>query len=132
MFPMERLKRRAAFIAVAGGRRVSRRGFVLQALKAEANPEGTRRERSADRAPRFGFTVTKQIGNAVVRNRIRRRLREAVRNAAEYAEKATDYVLVGRKAALTLQFATLVTDLKTGFEALARPGEDRQAPDGPR
>jgi ribonuclease P protein component len=109
---MERLKRRAEFKAVAGGKRVSRSGFVLQALRAADAP--------VDRPARVGFTVTRKIGNAVVRNRIRRRLREAVRAAASHAEPATDYVLVGRSPALTLQFRQLVTDLEGGFAALAR------------
>lgn len=118
---MKRLKRRAAFKAVAGGRRVTRPGFVLQALDTGGE--------SGDGPPRFGFTVTKKIGNAVVRNRIRRRLREAVRLAAGHAEAATDYVLVGRRAALTLQFERLVTDLMTGFEALARGQTSKTGPD---
>jgi ribonuclease P protein component len=122
---METLKRRAAFVAVAGGRRVSRPGFVLQALKAVAGPGAPGKK---DRPPRFGFTVTKKIGNAVVRNRIRRRLREAVRKAEDRAEKATDYVLVGRRAALTLQFERLVTDLMSGFEALSRQGDNPVGP----
>ena len=109
---METLKRRAAFKAVAGGRRVATAGFVLQALKADEV-----------RQPRFGFTVTKKTGNAAVRNRIRRRLREAVRRAENAAERATDYVLVGRRAALTLQFDRLVTDLMGGFEALSLMGD---------
>jgi ribonuclease P protein component len=113
----ERLKRRADFKAVAGGRRVARPGFVLQARKAESEAGGEK-----PRGPRFGFTVTKKTGNAVVRNRIRRRLREAVRimdNSG--AEPGTDYVLVGRRAALTLQFERLVTDLVSGLEVLSRP-----------
>ncbi len=115
---MERLRRRADFKAVSGGRRVSRPGFVLQALR-NADDEG-------QRPPRVGFTVTRKIGNAVVRNRIRRRLRAAVDAAGGYLETATDYVLVGRRAALTLQFARLVTDLETGLAALSR---HPQAPD---
>jgi ribonuclease P protein component len=118
---MERLKRRAAFKAVAGGRRVARTGFVLQALQAAAESQA-----DGARPPRIGFTVTRKIGNAVVRNRIRRRLREAVRLAATGAENATDYVLVGRRAALTLPFERLVTDLMAGFEILSSgkaPGE---------
>ena len=116
---MKSLKRRAAFKAVAGGRRVSRPGFVLQAMKNGGAP----RAKADDRQPRFGFTVTKKIGNAVMRNRIRRRLREAVRKAEGQAEKATDYVLVGKRAALTLQFERLVTDLMSGFEVLSRQGD---------
>ncbi|MEJ0097684.1 MAG: ribonuclease P protein component [Bauldia sp.] len=124
---MESLKRRAAFKAVAGGRRVSRTGFVLQALKTATEIDGT----TATRAPRFGFTVTKKIGNAVVRNRIRRRLREVVRRAETGAEAATDYVLVARRAALTLQFERLVTDLTSGFEVLSRE-RDKPHADRPR
>lgn len=119
---MERLKRRAAFRAVAGGRRVSSPGFVLQALRTESVNQG--------RPPRFGFTVTKKIGNAVVRNRIRRRLKEAVRLSAEgQAERDTDYVLIGRRAALTLPFDRLTTDLVASFAALAR---DAQVESGAR
>jgi ribonuclease P protein component len=117
---METLKRRAAFQAVAGGRRIATAGFVLQALQP-----------NDAKGPRFGFTVTKKIGNAVVRNRIRRRLREAVRRAENRAERATDYVLVGRRAALTLQFERLVTDLMGGFEALSLKG-DTKAPSANR
>jgi len=114
---MESLKRRAAFKAVAAGRRITRSGFVLQALTREtATPE------ARGDPPRFGFTVTKKIGNAVVRNRIRRRLREAVKRAASKAATATDYVVVARSAALTLQFERLVTDLTSGFEVLSRQG----------
>ena len=115
---MERLKTRPAFRAVARGRRISRPGFVLQALKAA--PDGVR-------PPRFGFTVTKKIGNAVVRNRIRRRLREAVRLAgAAHGEAGTDYVLVGRRAALSLDFDRMVTDLLTGITALSKRDEAQQ------
>ncbi len=114
---MEHLRRRASFLAVAKGRRVSRPGFVLQALKIADGNGG----KPGAKPPRFGFTVTKQIGNAVVRNRIRRRLREAVRLAESGAESSTDYVVVGRRAALTLQFERLITDLRAGFAALSHP-----------
>jgi ribonuclease P protein component len=114
---MESLKRRAAFKAVAAGKRVTRSGFVLQALAREKPVPGVRGD-----LPRFGFTVTRKIGNAVVRNRVRRRLREAVKQASAHASAATDYVVVARPAALTLQFGRLVTDLSSGFELLARQG----------
>jgi ribonuclease P protein component len=113
---VERLTRRRQFQAAAKGKRVSRPGFVLQAVPAsEAGPA------------RFGFTVTKQIGNAVVRNRIRRRLREAVRIAGVHeAAAGTDYVLVGRRAALTLEFERLVADLLSGLAALAGRGDHKK------
>jgi ribonuclease P protein component len=108
---MERLRKRAEFRAVAGGIRVSRPGFLLQALGAGRADKA--------RPPRFGFTVTKKLGGAVVRNRIRRRLREAVRLTGD-GEAGTDYVLIGRHAALTLQFERLVADLRSGLKELSR------------
>ena len=120
---MERLRRRADFKAAAGGRRTARSGFVIQALTADGN------RGSGRKPPRIGFTVTKKIGNTVVRNRIRRRLREAVKLAESHAEAATDYVIVARRAALTLKFERLVTDLMAGFDALSRGGTQQTGPD---
>ena len=112
---MDRLRNRSEFRAVARGRKVTRPGFVLQALATADAPRG----------PRFGFTVTKKTGNAVVRNRIRRRLREAVRlSAAGIAMSGVDYVLIGRRAALTLPFDRLVDDLRSGLGAIGRHGKD--------
>ena len=107
---MQILKRRSEFRAAAKGKRIARRGFVLQA----------RRRRVPDAPPRFGFTVTRKTGIAVARNRIRRRLKAAVAQAESHAQKATDYVLVGRRDALTLSFARLVDDLKSGLDESAR------------
>ena len=61
---MERLRQRADFIAAAGGRKLATAAFVLQA-----------RERDDGGPARVGFTVSKKVGNAVERNRVRRRLR---------------------------------------------------------
>jgi ribonuclease P protein component len=95
---MERLKRRADFLAAATGIKAPAAGFVLQARgRGDAEPA------------RFGFTVSKKVGNAVERNRVKRRLREIVRlNAVVAARGGHDYVLIGRKAALTLPFGRMV------------------------
>jgi ribonuclease P protein component len=103
---MERLKRRSDFRAAAQAARASARAFVLQArLRAEAGP------------PRIGFTVSKQVGNAVERNRVRRRLRELVRVAPAASLCAGhDYVLVGRPAALRVQFDAMMRDLAAALD----------------
>ena len=77
--------------------------------------------------PRVGFTVTKKVGNAVVRNRVRRRMREAVRVVSpELFQNGHDYVLVGRKEALSIEFNTLCADIESTLERLAR-GEGKPA-----
>jgi ribonuclease P protein component len=102
---MERLKRRSDFRAVAQasgtGARAHTSGFILQArAQGKAGP------------PRVGFTVSKQVGNAVERNRVRRRLRELIRLAPPKALCAGhDYVLIGRRAALKLPFDAMTKEL---------------------
>ena len=69
--------------------------------------------------PRIGFTVTKKLGAAVTRNRIRRRLKEAVRISAEDRLRAGfDYVFVGRAGTAGREFGKLVTDILTALDYL--------------
>ena len=69
-------------------------------------------DRGDQNPPRVGFTVTKKVGNAVVRNRVRRRLREAVRtHAAGDMLPGSDYVIVGREEVLTAPFSEITTEL---------------------
>ena len=97
---MVRLRRRSEFLAAARGVRRARDAFVLQALP---RPEP---ERAATIG--IGLTVTRKIGGAVVRNRARRRLREALRLMLPGpARPGADYVVVARPAALTCPFAQL-------------------------
>ena len=108
--PPPHLKRRADFLRVARlGRKVPAPGLVLQALP---------RDREAPL--RVGFTVTKKVGNAVVRNRTRRRLREAARLVlAQQPLSGLDLVLIGRDATRSRPFTTLQDDLR---RALAKAG----------
>jgi ribonuclease P protein component len=98
---MERLRQRPEFLAVAAGAKIASASFVLQA-----------RRRDDDAAPRVGFTVSRKVGSAVERNRVRRRLKEAVRRSASaHMRPGHDYVIVGRRAALTTDFARLMEEL---------------------
>lgn len=111
---VETLRRRSEFLRVRGGGRWASAAFVLEGKPRVAPVSGS--------GPRFGFTVTKQMGKAVVRNRMRRRLREAVRlTAAVHARPDYDYVLIGRGAALDRDFQELTRDLETAFARVHAP-----------
>lgn len=114
---MDRLRQRADFLAVANGARVNVAAFTLQ---------GRRRD---DLGPiRVGFTVTKKNGTATERNRIRRRLREAVRRLDVMAMGPHhDYVVVGRRAALTCDFNIMLGDLRSALQRLDRQERKRNA-----
>src|SRR5262245_24124585 len=102
---MERLRQRPDFLAAAAGLKASAAAFTLQA-----------RRRGDEGPPRIGFTVSRKVGNAVERNRVRRRLREIVRRAPERLQAGHDYVLVGRRAALAEPFARMIAALDTALE----------------
>lgn len=103
------LKKRPEFLRLRGGARCQTPFFVLESrLRAE-------RESSVS-PPRFGFTVTKLLGGAVDRNRIRRRLKAAVTAVAgQSAQHGRDYVLIARKAAIDAPFDILKKDLERAF-----------------
>ncbi len=114
-----RLTKRAEFQRVSRGRRLSVETFTLQSRRREV----TGPEAGAD--ARVGLTVTKSIGGAVVRNRVRRRLKEALRAAAPLeAEGDHDYVLMARREALGRDFAALVDDVCDAFRTARRAGAD--------
>jgi ribonuclease P protein component len=111
---MDRLRQRADFVAVADGARVNSAAFVVQS-----------RRRDDDGPIRVGFTVTKKNGTATERNRIRRRLRELVKRLDVITMRPhSDYVLVGRRAALNRDFATMLDDLRSALHRLDRQPRD--------
>ncbi|EJF76045.1 ribonuclease P protein component [Bartonella alsatica] len=103
-----RIRKRADFLAVRTGEK--RRGplFLLEVKSHEPTAEI-----KSPLVARVGFTVTRKNGNAVKRNRIKRRLREAVRvGLTNSMEAGTDYVIVARPDALYAPFTSLISELK--------------------
>ena len=112
LFSYDILKKRSDFLRAARGKRVHSNSFVLQAWN--------RRDAAV---ARVGFTCSKKLGNAVARNRAKRRLREVVRLGLGHGGRAGwDYVLIGRRD-ITAQtpFATLQDELAVALGQIHRP-----------
>jgi ribonuclease P protein component len=128
---IERLRRRADFQRAARGRRARMEAFALQANR-RAPPPG---EAPDGLGPRVGFTVTKKLGGAVLRNRIRRRLKEALRLTPNLETRPDhDYVVMAQLEALKRRFDLLQADFTRAFALVhssaaraggARPSNDR-------
>lgn len=133
-----RLKARPEFLRVAAaGRKWTTPGLVLQAgsrpgppLQGERPPEDGRANAPSDESnaeTRVGFTVSRKVGGAVLRNRAKRRLRAA---AAEVlpalARPGTDYVLIGRQATPKRPFALLKADLAEAVQRVNEPRRPRK------
>lgn len=108
------MRKRTDFLAANRGLRVARPGFVLL-----AQPNG-------GRGMRYGITVTKKVGNAVVRNRMKRRFRELLRAVLPEGGLADhDHVLIGREGGIERDFATLRNELQHALERAAAGKGDR-------
>jgi ribonuclease P protein component len=106
---LQRLTKRAQFLHVRAGFRASRPNVMVEARRrAETGPIGV------------GFTASKKVGNAVHRNRARRRLREAARQLLpQHGVAGVDYVLVARQSTPDADWARLLDDLKSALIRLA-------------
>jgi ribonuclease P protein component len=121
--PLRRLIKRSQFQRAARGNRAGRSAFGLQAIAA------------AQAEPGIGLTVTKKTGNSPERNRIKRRLRAAVTACARDFVAHHDYVLIGRREALSEPFDKLVADLGAlivRVHAPKSPDERNSSGRGPR
>jgi ribonuclease P protein component len=119
-----RLTRRAEYLAAAKGRRFHTPRLTLQGI--ERTPE------TGDAAgPRFGLTVSRKVGTATERNRVKRRLRAALRRIADpdgalretvlVPKQGFDYVVVARRDVLAAKFPTLIGDIVDAIGGLERP-----------
>ena len=122
---LARLTQRKQFLAAADkGRRFRSSAFTVQVLDAPL------RETEGATAPeglRLGLTASRKVGNAVKRNRIRRRLRVAAQQAlAAHAGRSCDVVVVARPETLTTAFATLVSELSIAIERARPQGQGRK------
>lgn len=122
-FPIERLRKRADFLAAAKAPSCARGAVVVQARdRADGQP-----------LVRAGFTATKRIGGSVVRNRAKRRLREAARALLPlHAAPGRDYVFIARAGTPTRDWGRLLDDVKDALQSLAAtPAPARPSPAAP-
>lgn len=107
------IKLRRDFLSAAAGKKFVTHSFIVQYRSREAeHPAGVE-------AVRFGYTVTKKMGGAPDRSRIKRRLREAVRAKAwALAELGHDYVIISRHKALNCPFEDLLRDMEFAFSRM--------------
>jgi ribonuclease P protein component len=106
-------KRRDFLHATASGKKFITSTFILQmVMREDAHPEPAGETR-------IGFTVTKKMGGAVIRNRIKRRLREAAKPAIKkFGQAGYDYVVISRQKAFTCDFSELERDMEFAFKKI--------------
>ena len=117
--PAQSMRKRSDFLNANRGRRHAAPGFVILDFDRS----------DGDSAVRLGITITKKVGNAVVRNRMRRRFRELARPLLPFlGQTGHDYVLIGRDGGIERDFAILRAELEKGLARLARGEADRPRP----
>lgn len=110
---VKRLKKRREFLYVAKGEKAVRAGVVIQA-----------RRRDGSLHCGVGFTATKKVGNAVIRNRAKRRLRETARLLLPlHGQPGFDYVFIARATTPDRDWSKLVDDVETALKRLAKSGK---------
>jgi ribonuclease P protein component len=111
-----RLKRRAEFLRVAAaGRKWATPGMIVQS-RCRGETE------TVDASVRVGYTASRRVGNAVARNRARRRLRAVAAELLPELAAGHDYVLIARAGTLERPYGALRQDLRAALARLRRPG----------
>lgn len=113
-----RLKKRADFLTAASGRRFYSKCFSVQGVSREADGDGLR----------LGLTVTKRVGTAVERNRIKRRLRPACEQALfQFGDMDIDIVIIARRSILDIDYADLIIELAKAVSVIGQSkGENKK------
>lgn len=107
-----KIKKRKDFVRAAKiGEKIITTSIVIQAAQSLS---------ASSSAPKFGFTTTKRIGKAHIRNRARRRMRAVVREFVSLGRNNTEYVLIGRRDTADCDFEILRRDLKYGLNKINR------------
>lgn len=105
------IRKRRDFLAANSAKRAATSGFILQ-VRARDDGSPTKR---------VGFTVTKKVGNAVVRNRMKRRLRALARTViTEAGIRGADHILIGRAGQVERDFTRLTTDLRSALAKIQK------------
>ena len=125
---IQTLRVRREFLAVSKGDKQVRGGLILQARKRGSKVKAEIDPASDDgNAIRFGLTATKKIGNAVIRNRTRRRLRVLAHEIlSTHGQPGFDYVLIGRAATKQRTWDGLRTDLRSALQKLHKTGNKEE------
>ncbi len=123
---LARLTQRKQFLAAADkGRRFRSSAFTVQVLDGTQRPED---DKPVEDGLRIGLTASRKVGNAVIRNRVRRRLRVAAQQAfAAQAGRPCDVVIVARTETLTAPFEMLVGELSVAIERARPQGQGRKS-----
>lgn len=120
---MLRLKKRKDFLAVAKGRKSGSGTLVLQGRRRRAHESNFVDPKSI----RVGFTCSKRVGNAVARNRARRRLKAAAAEIAPaLAATGCDYVLIGRPQTIECPYDRLQVDMRRAFQQVTAKLQDKR------
>ncbi|NOT70770.1 MAG: ribonuclease P protein component [Hyphomicrobium sp.] len=126
MSPLATLKVRAEYLAVRGGSKASVPACLIEARIRRSDTSKPPASPDPSYGPRFGFTVTKKLGNAVTRNRIRRRLKAALTQlAGTHAQDGYDYVVVARAAAFDRAYHDIIADLTKAFAIIHSRGPSK-------